>query len=71
MILQTNVAIGSNSFIGIMNQVHYIDNQLNFNFQSISLQVVNTFMIRYPYTTLQNQLHELYNFNAQRMVHYE
>ena len=45
MILQTNLAIGSNKFIGIMNQVHYIDNQFNLNFQQISLHVVNNFMI--------------------------
>jgi hypothetical protein len=37
MILQTNLAIGSTKFSGIMNQVHYIHNQFNFNFQPIWL----------------------------------
>ena len=39
MILQTNLA---NKFYQFpWNQVHYIDNQFNLNFQSISLNVVN------------------------------
>ena len=44
MILQTNLAIGSTNFIGIMNQVYYIDNQFSLNFQPISLHVVNNIM---------------------------
>jgi hypothetical protein len=44
MILQTNLAIGSTNYIGILNQVHFIDNQFNSNFQPISLHVVNNFM---------------------------
>jgi len=32
MILQTNLVVGSINFIGMMNQVHYIDNQFNLNF---------------------------------------
>ena len=39
MILQTNSAIVSTNFIGIMIQVHYIDNQFNLNFQQNSLHV--------------------------------
>jgi hypothetical protein len=35
MNLQINLAIGYTNFIGIMDQVHYIDNQFNLNFQSI------------------------------------
>ena len=27
-----------------MNQVHYIDNQYNYNFQPISIDIVNNFM---------------------------
>ena len=46
MILQTN-------FIGIMNQIHYIDNQSNLNIQPISLHVMNNFVIWYPYSQLQ------------------
>jgi hypothetical protein len=45
MILQSNLAIGSTNFIGIANQVHYIYNQLNLNFQPFSLHVVKNFMI--------------------------
>ena len=41
--------MGSTDFIGIMNQVHYIDNQFNLNFQPISLHDVNHFMIWYPH----------------------
>jgi hypothetical protein len=64
----TNLAIGSTKSIGIMNQVHYIDNQFNLNVQSISLHVVNNFMIwdTYLNTTSQNQFHELYNSIPQR-----
>ena len=37
MNLQTNLAIlGSTKFIGIVNQLHYIDNQFNLNFQPIT-----------------------------------
>ena len=39
-----------NYFFGIMNQVRYIDNQFNVNFQPISLHVVNNFTIWYPYS---------------------
>ena len=35
MILQINLAIGSTNYIGIMNQVHFVDNQFNFHFQPI------------------------------------
>ena len=55
VILQTSLAIGSTKFIGIMNQVHCIDNQFNLSFQPISLHVVNHFMIWYPYS----QLHKI------------
>ena len=41
LILQTNLAIVFFNFIGIMHQVHYIDNQFNLNFQPISLHVVS------------------------------
>ena len=62
MVLQINLARGSTNFIGFMNQVHYIDNQFDFNFQPISLRVMNNFMIWYTYSQLQkNQFHELYN----------
>ena len=51
MILQTNIPIGSSTnFIGIVNQVHYRDNQFNLNFQPISPHVVNNFMIWYSYS---------------------
>ena len=39
MILQTNLVIIYTTFIGIVNQVDYIDNQFNMNFQPISLQL--------------------------------
>ena len=52
IILQINLVLGSTNFIGIMNQVHYIDNQINFNFQPISLRVVNKFVIWFPYSQL-------------------
>ena len=52
MIFQTNLAKGSTSFIGIMYQVHYIDNQFKLNFQPISLYGVHNFMIWYPYSRL-------------------
>ena len=45
MILQTNLAIGSIIFIGIMNQNHYINKQFKLNFQPMSLHVVNSFII--------------------------
>ena len=45
MILQTNLVIGSTNLIGIINQVHYMDNQFNLNFQPISLYVVYNFVI--------------------------
>jgi hypothetical protein len=32
MILQTNLATGFTNFVGIVNQVHNIDNQFSFNF---------------------------------------
>ena len=41
MLLQTNLAIGDTNFIAIMNQVHYVDNQVNLNCQPILLHVVN------------------------------
>jgi hypothetical protein len=50
MILQTYSTIGSTKSIGIMNQVHYIENQFNLSFQPISLHVVNDFMIWYSYS---------------------
>jgi hypothetical protein len=53
IIIQINLAIDSTSFIGIMNQVHYIENQFKLNFQPISLHVVNHFMIWCPYSQLQ------------------
>ena len=52
-VLQTNIAISSTNFIGIVNQVHYIDNQFNLNLQPISLHVVNNLTIWYPYSQLQ------------------
>ena len=48
MLLQVNLALGYAHFIGILNLVHYIDNQLNLIFQPILLNVVNYFMIWYP-----------------------
>ena len=45
MILNTNLAIGSTNFIETLNQVHHIDNHFKFNFQSISLHVMNNFQI--------------------------
>ena len=68
MILQTNLAIGSTNFVGIMNQVHNIDNQCSFNFQPISLHVVINFMIWYPYS--HNQFYEWYNFMIQKTTHH-
>ena len=63
MVLQTNLAKGSTTFIGIADQVHHIDNQIEFNFQPISLYVVNNFMIWYAYSQLHKILfHELYRF---------
>jgi hypothetical protein len=55
MILQTNLAIGSTNFMGIMNQVHYMENQYNLKFQPISLMLWTNFMIWYPYS----QLHKI------------
>jgi hypothetical protein len=52
MILQTNLAIGSTNFNGIMYQVHYIDNQ--FSLKPFSLHVVKSFMIWYPYSQFHN-----------------
>ena len=43
MILQTNLAVGSTNFVGIMNQVHYVDNQLSLIFQLISLTCCEQF----------------------------
>ena len=70
--LTTNLAICSTKSIIIMNQVHYVDNQFNLNVQSISLHVVNNFMIWHTYlnTTSQNQFHELYNSIPQRTTHH-
>ena len=63
VILHINLAIGSSNFIGIMNQIHYIDNQLNLNFQPISLHIVNNLMIlALKFTTSQYQFYEPYNF---------
>ena len=45
MILQANLATSSAKFIGIVNPVHYLDNQFNLKFQLISSHVVNNFMI--------------------------
>ena len=71
MIPKTNLAIGSTSFIGIMNQFHYMNNQFSLNLQPISLHVVNNFMIWYTYS----QLHKInfmscINFIWQRTVHH-
>lgn len=30
--VQTSLAIGSTNYIGIINHVHYVDNQFNFHF---------------------------------------
>ena len=43
MLLQTISTIGSTTIIRIVNQVHYMNNR--FNFQSMSLHVVNDIMI--------------------------
>lgn len=51
-----------------MNHVYYIDNQINSNFSSILLHVMNKFL---PLsTTSQNELYELYTFISQRIVHH-
>ena len=44
-----------------MNHVHYIDNQINSNFLSILLHVMNNFV--FLSTTSQNQFYEVYNFD--------
>jgi hypothetical protein len=43
-ILRANLAICSNNFIKIVNQVQYVDNQFSYNFQPISLHIVKSFM---------------------------
>lgn len=54
MILQTDLAIDSLNFNGIMNQVHYSDNQFNLNIQPIfNICFVNKVMIWYPVSQLQ------------------
>ena len=50
-----SLEIGPTNFMGIMNQVHYVNNQLNLSFQSILLHVVDNFMIWCPYLQLHNQ----------------
>jgi hypothetical protein len=50
-----------------MNQVHYIDNQFNLNFQPISLYIVNNYMIWYPYL----QLHKINFINCMTLFHKE
>jgi hypothetical protein len=67
MILQTNLAIGSTNVIGIMNQIQYINNCFNLNFQLILLHVVNNFMIWYPCS----QLHEINFMNHMGLFHKE
>ena len=52
LILSTNLAIVSTNFIGIIDQFHYTDNQLNLKLQPISLHVVSNFMIWNPYSQL-------------------
>ena len=70
MLEQTNLGIGSAKFIGIMNQVQHIQNQINLTFQPISLLVVNNLMIWY--TT--SQLHKINfmncSFSSQRTLHH-
>jgi len=67
MILHTNSAIGSTNFIGIVNHVHYIDNQFNLNFQPISPHVVDNFMLWCPYS----QLHKINFMNYIALFHKE
>ena len=67
MIFESNLAIGSTNCIGIMNQVYNIDNQFDLNFQSISLHVVNNFMIWYLYL----QLHKIDFMNYIALFHKE
>ena len=73
IILQTNLAIGSANFIGIMNWVHYIDSQFNFNFQLIWLHVVNNFMMWYPYSRLHiiNFMNSIISFHKEQYIMYK
>ena len=66
MILQTNLAIGSSNFIGIIRQAHYEDNRFNLNFQPISMYVSN-FIIWYPYS----QRHKIEFMNCITISHKE
>ena len=50
--------------MGIVNQVRYIDNQFNFNFQPISLHVVNNFMIWCPCSQLHQKKYNFINYIA-------
>ena len=70
MILQTKLALGSTNFIGIMNQIHYIDNQFNLNFQPISLHIVNNFMIWFSYLELHKINFLNYELYFTKMVHH-
>jgi hypothetical protein len=73
MILQTNLAIGSTNFIGIMNPIHYVDNQFNSNFEPISLHVVNNFMIWYMYSQFDkiNLMNYITLFHNKRYIVYK
>jgi hypothetical protein len=71
MILQTNLALACIDFIGIMNQVHYIDNQFKFELSNNFTTCYELFHDLVPiFTTAQNQYHELYNIISQRTVHH-
>ena len=59
------LAIGFIKFIRIMNQIHYIHNQLNLNSQPILLYVVSNFIIWYPYS----QLHIINFMNCITLFH--
>ena len=67
MILQTNLGIGSTNFVGIANQVYYIDNRWNLNSQPMSLHVVINLMIWCPYS----QLHKINFMNCIALFHKE
>ena len=68
MILQTDLAIDSLNFNGILNQVHYSDNQFNLNIQPIfNICFVNKVMIWYPIS----QLHKINFMNCIAVSHKE
>ena len=72
--LQTILAIGSTNFIGIANQIHYIDDQFSLNFNQFHYMLWITCCVTswfgthiYNFTT---SFYELYSLMSQWTVHH-